>query len=410
MRIGIDGGCLANRRGFGRFARQTLRALADAGAGGAHEFVVFVDRPSLGAVADAGAIPEGFETVAVDVTEAPSRAASSTGRRKLADLFAMARATARAGLDLMFFPASYSYFPVWNVGRVVVTMHDTLALAHPELVFPSWQGRVAWAVKEHIAARRADLVVTVSVAARRDLIAWFKLPEGRVRVVPESPDDVFGPRPAGPESDAALRRHGLDPSRRFFLYVGGLSPHKNLPRLIEAFARSGLAVEGVALALVGDLGDVFHTHVPELRGAVARLGLGDRVVFTGFVPDEDLVFLYNRAEALVQPSLLEGFGLPPVEAMACGTPVISSTAGSLPEVIGAAGLFFDPADVETLAGLLRRLADTPWLRADLAAKALQGARQFTREASARALLDAFEGLAPARPGLGPGLKAWRQSA
>src|SRR5262249_12249612 len=154
--------------------------------------------------------------------------------------------------------------------------------------------------------------------------------------------------------------------------------------------RSGLAAEGYAMALVGDIGDVFHTHVPELRSAVDRFGLGGAVVFTGFVPDDDLAYLYSRAEALVQPSLMEGFGLPPVEAMACGTPVLSSTAGSLPEVVGGAGLFFDPTDVAAMAGALRRLADAPWLRGDLAARALARSRRFTREATAGALLCAFE--------------------
>src|SRR4051812_28671460 len=101
MRIGIEGGCLANRRGFGRFARQTLKALGRAGRG--HEFVVIVDRPSVGSVE----IPTGFERVTVEVSEAPSRAASSTGRRSLADMFAMGRAAARARLDLMYFPTTY---------------------------------------------------------------------------------------------------------------------------------------------------------------------------------------------------------------------------------------------------------------------------------------------------------------
>src|SRR5947209_4671496 len=156
MRIGIDGGCLANRRGFGRFARQVVKALAEAES--PHRFVAFVDRPSLEEVR----VPDRFETVAVGVREAPSRAASAEGRRRVGDLLAMGRAVARAGLDLMFFPASYSFFPVWNCGRVVVTMHDTLAFAHPELVFPNWRGRVAWTLKEHAAARRADKILTVS--------------------------------------------------------------------------------------------------------------------------------------------------------------------------------------------------------------------------------------------------------
>src|SRR4051795_10495959 len=116
MRIGFDGGCLANRRGFGRFARQLLAALAETPGG--HEFGVFVDRPSREVVR----IPERFETVVVGVREAPSRAASAAGSRSVRDLWAMGRTVARAGLDLMYFPASYSFFPVWNVRRVVVTL------------------------------------------------------------------------------------------------------------------------------------------------------------------------------------------------------------------------------------------------------------------------------------------------
>ncbi len=133
------------------------------------------------------------------------------------------------------------------------------------------------------------------------------------------------------------------PEQRFLLYVGGLSPHKNLPRLVEAFALGAPAE--VRLVLVGDVHDVFHTCVPEIREAIAKHNLGDRVIMTGYVSDDDLVFLYSRAYALVQPSLMEGFGLPAVEAMACGTPVISSQAGSLPEVVGEAGVYFDPTDV-----------------------------------------------------------------
>ena len=394
MRIGIDGGCLANRRGFGRFARQTLRALA--GAGSAHEFVVIVDRPS----ADAVEIPDGFGRVVVPVGEAPSIAASSTGRRSVSDLFAMGRAAARARLDLAFFPATYSYFPVWGVKRVVVTMHDTLALAHPQLVFPTWQGRAAWTIKEHAAARRADAVFTVSEAARKDLVAWFRLSEGRVRVVGEGPDVVFGPRPHGKASDAALRKYGVDPGTHFLLYVGGLSPHKNLPRLVEAFGHSGLAREGVKLVFVGDFGDVFHTHVPEIRAAVERLGLARAVVFTGFVPDDELVYLYNRALALVQPSLMEGFGLPPVEALACGTPVVSSTAGSLPEVVGEAGLFFDPTDVGAMASAIGQVARDPGLRLALAAKARRRASHYTWAKAAGAMLDGFDALDPARSARG----------
>ena len=113
------------------------------------------------------------------------------------------------------------------------------------------------------------------------------------------------------------------------------------------------------LVLVGDFKDVFHTHVPEIEAAIAAAGLNDRVLLPGFVPDAELVYLYSRAYALVQPSLMEGFGLPAVEAMACGTPVVSSRAGSLPEVVGDAGLFFDPTDVASIAATIRRFSPIP---------------------------------------------------
>lgn len=390
MRIGIDGSCLANRRGFGRFARQMLGALAVAGS--RHEFAVFVDRPSLASIA----IPAGFEAVVVEVREAPSRAARASGSRRLGDMLSMGRAVARAGLDLFYFPASYTFFPVWNCPRRVVTLHDTLALSRPDLVFPTRRGRIAWAIKEHAAVRWADRVVTVSEASRRDLTAWFRLEEGRVRVVGEGAASVFRPVEPDERSDQILGRYGVEARSPYLLYVGGLSPHKNLPRLVEAFASS--VPSPVRLVLVGDLGDVFHTHVPELRAAIARHELGDRVLLTGFVPDEDLAHLYGRALALVQPSILEGFGLPPVEAMACGTPVLHSTAGSLPEVVGDAGIGFDPADVGAIGAALARVCGDQVLRSSLAARAVRRAGEHTWAGAARSLLAVFDELGPAGHG------------
>ena len=142
---------------------------------------------------------------------------------------------------------------------------------------------------------------------------------------------------------------------------------------------------------------MFHTCVPAIREAIARHGLGDRVLLTGFVPDENLVFLYGRAYALAQPSLLEGFGLPAVEAMACGTPVISSRAGSLPEVIGEAGVYFDPTDVASIADAIDGLLADPGRRDRLAARALEQSARFTWDAAARGLLDCFDELDPAGP-------------
>ena len=390
MRIGYDGTCLANRRGFGRFARRLLSAFVPRAVERGHEVFVVVDAPSLGSIA----LPDGATPIVVGVRDAPSAAASSKGRRGIFDMLALGRAASRAKPDLMYFPATYSFYPVWGAPRVVVTMHDTLTLEHPELVFPSRKGRAAWALKEYVALRSAERVVTVSETSKSYLMRRLNLPEDRLRVVSEAADPVFRPMDDEVRVEEALSRHGV-PDGRFLLYVGGLSPHKNLPRLVEAFARAAPA--DVRLVLVGDFHDVFHTHVPEIRRAIDCLGLGSRVILPGFVPDEDLVALYNRAYALVFPSLLEGFGLPAVEAMACGAPVLASRAGSLPEVVGDAGILFDPLDPFDIARAIRELLHDPNRRDDLAAAALRRAAGFDWDRAAAALLASFEAPAGRRP-------------
>ena len=392
MRIGIDGGCLANRRGFGRFAREIIGALAAARS--PHQFVVFLDRPSL----DRVTIPHGMETVVVDVRVAPSVAASAAGRRSLGDMLAMGRAVARSHLDAIYFPASYSFFPVWNAGRVVVTMHDTLALAHPEWVFPDGRGQLAWRLKEQAAARWADRIVTVSEAARRDLAAWFRLAPDRIRVITEGPDATFGPSGDQAATAAILQRYGVDPQTRFLLYVGGLSPHKNLGRLIAAFDQATTATDPCHLILVGDFADNFHTEVPTLRAQIERLGRTASINLVGFVPDADLAHFYRAAYALVQPSLMEGFGLPPVEAMVSGTPVVCSRAGSLPEVVGPAGIFFDPFDTAAIAQSLQGILNQPAKRDRLAQLAIAQASRFTWDRAARLLLAVFDEWAAGQPG------------
>ena len=224
-------------------------------------------------------------------------------------MLAMGRSVAKARLDLMYFPATYTFYPVWGVPRLVVTMHDTLPLEHPELVFPTRRGRAAWLLKEYVAVRTADRIVTVSETSKRFLKKRYRLSDDRVRVVGEGPDPIFRPMGDDPRAEAVLARYGVSNSGRFLLYVGGLSPHKNLLRLIEGFARSAPA--DVSLVLVGDFNDVFHTHVPEIRRTIAAHALESRVILTGFVPDADLVFLYSRATRWRSPRCWRASGCRP---------------------------------------------------------------------------------------------------
>ena len=385
MRIGIDGSCLSNRRGFGRFARESLKALAELES--KHQLVVILDAPSAGSVD----LPKCCEAVVVGVNEAPSAAASSRGRRRISDMLAMGKAASRASLDLLYFPASYRFFPVWNVPKVVVTMHDTLAFQHPDLIFPDGRGKLAWTIKEHLAVLWSNRILTVSEASRTDILDWFRLPPERVVAVTEGPDRHFRPAEPNAETWNSLERYGIPRNSRYLLYVGGLSPHKNLLSLIKAFALAKLGE--VKLAIVGDIGDVFHTHIPELRAAVARENAEQSVIFTGFVPDSELAAFYQNAIALVQPSLAEGFGLPPMEAMACGTPVLASKIPALLEVIADGGIFFNPREVKEMSATLKRMVDDHPLRAKLAARALARSAEFTWEKAARLMMAAFEDVA-----------------
>jgi len=178
--------------------------------------------------------------------------------------------------------------------------------------------------------------------------------------------------------------------------VGGLSPHKNLPVLIEAYRRRLVegTCPGLRLLLVGDhSGDVFHSAYTDLRALVERDGLQDHVFFTGFVPDEALVHLYNRADILVLPSLEEGFGLPAMEAAACGTPVVASNVGPVGDLLGPAAWTFPPHDVDTLADGLRQLLADPTRRRAMAEEGQRRAADFTWERAAAQAHDLFRELA-----------------
>lgn len=379
MRIGIDGGCWLNRRGYGRYARSLLKALA--GRNDGDEYVLFVDPET----ARDPSLPPSFKTVVVPTRHPPAEAASSSGRRDLMDLWRMGWAVARHPPDVFFFPSVYTFFPLLRPVRSIVAIHDVIAERHPKQVFARRRLQLFWKAKLAIAVRQAHLVLTVSDHARAGIIEQFGLPPGRVRVILEAPDAIFQ-RVSSPRDPAdLLPASGLPRNGRYLLYVGGISPHKNLPSLVEAYRRLLADGEflGLRLLLVGDYaGDVFYSGYEDLRALVARHGLEGSVCFTGFVPDEALVDLYNQAEVLVLPSLEEGFGLPAFEAAACGTPVVASTAGPAGSLLGPAAWTFPPSDVDALTDALRTLLRDPTRRQAMGAEGLRRAATFTWERAA----------------------------
>jgi glycosyltransferase involved in cell wall biosynthesis len=257
----------------------------------------------------------------------------------------------------------------------VVTIHDCIHLRFPQYM----RNRAAYLAARALmwsAARRSHMILTVSEASKQDIIRFFHVPPEKVVVVHNAIDERFRNAPADEDVARVRERYQLD--HGFVLYVGNIRPHKNLVRLIEAFDRlrkSGF--EEIKLLIIGDE----ISKLPALRRAVHEHKLHKQVRFLGYLPDETLAVLYRLASVFVFPSLYEGFGLPPLEAMACGTPVVTSNVSSLPEVAGDAAILVDPYDVGSIEEGVRRVLTDPVLAATMRAKGILRAREFSWERS-----------------------------
>ncbi len=386
MRIGVEACTWSNRRGYGRFTRELVSAMVARHA--EHRFVLVVDAHT----AREGRFPANAETLVVDTEVQPTRAAAADGSRSVRDVWRMSRAIARARFDVVLFPTRYTFVPLPGGTPAVLTIHDATDVTQPRLLFPTLRSRLLWRLKSGIAIRRANRIVTVSSDARRQIAAAFGLNEASIVVVSEGPDAGFHPRPGDPEVERVRSRYRIPQAARLLLYVGGISPHKNLQALLRAAAMVRQEEsQGWHVVLVGDYqGDSFLGCYHELVDLVRALGIGECVTFTGFVPDEDLALLYNAAAMLVLPSKGEGFGLPVVEAMACGLPVAASNRNSLPEVLGGAGLLFDPDSDQAIAACILRLLRDPALCAELRARGLTRAEAYNWGAGADTMVRVLE--------------------
>ena len=369
MRVGIEGKVLSpHAGGIGRYAVALLTSLLrlrrslDRQA----EFVVFTGPQTSRAVMErlAGECRECYSGVRSSLVRCLISLPSGIARERI-DVF--------HGLDHVGIPL------IHRRGRCLVTVHDVIPLIHPEWFSPKHR----WVVRAAIGRvlRRADLVIVPSESVRGDVLERMPHGDDRVVVVPEGCEERFGPEQDPEESRRIRSKYRLPAS--YVLAVGRIEPRKNLSVLVQAFAR--LDRPDLTLVLAGAPGwrsrEVFDT--------AAESGLGDRVRFTGFVDDRDLPELYRGAALFAFPSLCEGFGLPVLEAMGCGTPVMASNASSIPEVAGDAALLVDPRSPDELADSMRRVLDDEDLRRTLREKGLRRAAGSSWETAARRTLDLY---------------------
>jgi glycosyltransferase involved in cell wall biosynthesis len=371
VRIVLDGQPLRGRRaGIGQYTRALVRALARVAP--ANEYALLYERP--------------FPWVASLFRDGGGTAVRIVPPRGLG---VASKLLQRLGLDLPVetlagrfdvFHATNSVFPrPVRAGRRVVTVHDLTLLRFPEWHPPDRLDAMVPRLAD--AVRLADRVIADSEWTRQDLVTLLSVPADRVTVVPLAPDASFGPRERA-EIAAALRPFGLRHGE-YLLFVGTVEPRKNLARLLDAVELAGARV-GV-LVIAGERG----WKSAELHDRMARLAGGGRVRYVGYVSDAARAVLMNGARAFVYPSLYEGFGLPPLEAMACGTPVLVSNAASLPEVVAGAALLVDPHDTGAIAAALDRLWNDEALRAGLRERGLARASRFSWETTALATLAVY---------------------
>jgi len=297
--------------------------------------------------------------------------------------------------------SAYYLMPYRPGVPTVLTVYDLIPLLFP--AHSTLRARLLFRWTTRLALRAARRVITISEATRRDLLARFRLPAERVTAIPLAADPALAPQP--PAAIAALRARYALPEQ-FLLYLGSNKPHKNLVRLVEALAKAkgewqmansewrmakgegrgekgegrkkgegpgGKGEVGMTLVVAG----AWDARYPEARQRAEALGLGEAVRWLGPVPEADLPALYSAATAFVFPSLYEGFGLPVLEAMACGTPVVCANTSSLPEVAGEAAVYFDPTNVNQVAEALGQVWVDAGLRAALRERGLLRAQAFS---------------------------------
>ena len=327
--------------------------------------------------------------------QAPLRRYSKNGEKVLWEQLALPLATARLGVDLLYAP--YFSLPLVAGGRTVVTVHDLIPLLLPEYA-PS-VGLKAYFRLVSAATRHADAVVTDSYCSAGDIARLLGVPPERIHVVYLGVDPRYSVSPVPPECVEALRaRLGLP--ERFILYMGGIDPRKNVGVLLRAQRgvrdRGHRALPLVIVAPRGRLPARWQRCDP--RAEAAQLAVESDVLFLDQIPDADKPALYAAATAFAWPSRYEGFGLPPLEAMASGTPVLCSTSSSLPEVTGDAALGLHPDDVDAWAKGFVRIAHDEPLRARLAAQGRQRAAAFTWDRTVSGLRHVFRHVLAASPG------------
>ena len=358
-----------------------LNALQAGNASGAGRYTAHLAQSltALGGDVNIAVIwPEGVARDVADDASYIESTAVGVAKRVFFDQVGIKQVRSRLGADVVHYPANVG--ALTRIPNTVLTVHDLSFLREPKW-FPA--GRSFYYRKAVLrSAGLAARIVADSRATADDLVSMAGVAASKIDVVHLGVDEGF--RPASEEAQASVRKTYNLPQGNFFLYCGTLEPRKNLPRVIEAWSSIAERCDW-DLVIAGRRG----WGVDAIEQAIAESAHADRIHPPGFIEQGDLPAVMTAAGAFVWPSLWEGFGLPPLEAMACGTPVVTSSTSSLPEVVGDAAVLVDPHDVAAIAEGMLAVAEGAALRADLSAKGLERAAGFTWKKTAEETVETY---------------------
>ncbi len=365
-RIGIDARKLTHF-GIGTYIRNLLEGIARRPESLAYRFRVYVPGADVAALPE---LPSHFEVVPED----------SPGY-SIAELTRFAWRLMRDRLDL--FHATHYVIPPLARARAIVTIHDIIHVLYPQFL-PSKAAQLYARVMIGRALRRADRIITVSYNSKRDLVDYFGIAPARIDVVYNGVAASFNDHVPRAERDRVAAKYGLP--RPYLLFLGGEKPHKNVRNVLRGFAeaRRERAIPH-ALVLAGPM----PKNRSRVEALIGGLELESRVIRTGIVPEEDLPGLFAGADAFLYPTLYEGFGLPVVEAMACGVPVLTSSTSALQEIAGGYSYLVDPMDVEAIGRGIADLATDPARRAELVELGKRRAADFSWDRAAQQTLKVY---------------------
>jgi glycosyltransferase involved in cell wall biosynthesis len=268
-------------------------------------------------------------------------------------------------IDILHCPAHV--LPLFYSQKTVLTIHDLAFKLFPKAF--KWQNRFYLNFIVPLSIKKADRIIAVSKNTKKDIIEEYNIDSNKIKVIYNGVNEKY--REIRDEIIINKVKEKYKLPKKFILYLGTLEPRKNIKRLIKAFNK--VKKSDTKLVIAGGKGWLYD----DIFELVKTLNLENEIIFTGYVDEEDIVPLYNAATVFVYPSLYEGFGLPPLEAMACGTPVITSNVSSLPEVVGEAAITIDPYNIEDISSAIRKVLNSEKLKENLSKKGIQQSKKFS---------------------------------